>query len=192
MNSLVNSKRLCQAILVPARLLSIVILIRAWWTWSAYEAQKTQEQASSQPWRSRFEVVIKIPDYRASTCQRLLQNEIDRHPAWFKSITFDNGSEFADMTKSKGRQIYFAHPYSPWERGPMRTAMVFCVNSSLRARAWKTSQKLMFNRQLMPLTTNIAESPNITQQRNSSSNIFLHSLTVALNLSIQEKLIARY
>ncbi|KWU13740.1 transposase, partial [Lactobacillus crispatus] len=30
---------------------------------------------------TRFEVVIKIPDYRASTCQRLLQNEIDRHPA---------------------------------------------------------------------------------------------------------------
>ena len=37
----------------------------------------------------------------------------------------------------------------------------------------------------MPLTTNIAESSNITQQRNSSSNIFLHSLTVALNLTIQ-------
>ena len=52
-----------------------------------------------------------IPDYRASTCQRLLQNEIeneiDRHPAWFKSITF------ADMTKIKGCQ----NPYSPWERG---------------------------------------------------------------------------
>ncbi|TDM77077.1 IS30 family transposase, partial [Lactobacillus crispatus] len=27
---------------------------------------------------TRFEVVIKIPDYRASTCQRLLQKEIDR------------------------------------------------------------------------------------------------------------------
>ena len=66
---------------------------------------------------TRFEVVIKIPDYRASTCQRLLQKEIDRHPNWFKSITFDNGSEFADMTKIKGCQIYFAHPYSPWERG---------------------------------------------------------------------------
>ncbi|MCZ3675069.1 LytTR family transcriptional regulator DNA-binding domain-containing protein, partial [Lactobacillus crispatus] len=47
-------------------------------------------------------------------------------------------------------------------------------------------QKLMFNRQLMPLTTNIAESSNITQQRNSSSNISLHNLTVALNLTIQD------
>ena len=38
----------------------------------------------------------------------------------------------------------------------------------------------------MPLTTNIAESSNIRQQKNSSSNIFLHSLTVALNLTIQD------
>ena len=66
---------------------------------------------------TRFEVVIKIPDYRASTCQRLLQKEIDQHPDWFKTITFDNGSEFADMTKIKNCQIYLAHPYSPWERG---------------------------------------------------------------------------
>ena len=33
------------------------------------------------------------------------------------SLTFDSGSEFADMTKIKNCQIYFAHPYSPWERG---------------------------------------------------------------------------
>ena len=39
----------------------------------------------------------------------------------------------------------------------------------------------------MPLTTNTAESSNIRQQKNSSSNTFLHSLTVALNLTIQEK-----
>ena len=43
----------------------------------------------------------------------------------------------------------------------------------------------MFNRQLMPLTANIVESFNITQQKNSSSNIFPHGLTVALNLTIQ-------
>ena len=85
---------------------------------------------------TRFEVVIKIPDYRASTCQRLLQKEIDRHPNWFKSITFDNGSEFADMTKIKGCQIYFASSiFSLGKRHQMRTAMDFCVNSSLRAKA---------------------------------------------------------
>ena len=67
----------------------------------------------------------------------------------------------------------------------MKTAAVFCVNSSLKAKAWKIRQLHMFNRQLMPLTTNIAESTNITQQKNSSSNISLHNLTVALKLTIQ-------
>ena len=39
----------------------------------------------------------------------------------------------------------------------------------------------------MPLTTSIAESSNITRQKNSSSNISLHNLTVALKLTIQAK-----
>ncbi len=37
-----------------------------------------------------------------------------------KTITFDNGLEFADheiMNKKLETQIYFAHPYSPWETG---------------------------------------------------------------------------
>ena len=37
----------------------------------------------------------------------------------FKSITFDNGSEFAffDALRSLGIDVYYAHPYSAWERG---------------------------------------------------------------------------
>lgn len=35
----------------------------------------------------------------------------------FKSITFDNGSEFADCHKLDGIDVYFAHPYSAYERG---------------------------------------------------------------------------
>jgi IS30 family transposase len=36
----------------------------------------------------------------------------------FKSITIDNGSEFEDFAKVEdwGSAIYFAHPYSSWER----------------------------------------------------------------------------
>lgn len=40
-------------------------------------------------------------------------------PDWLKTITFDNGSEFAAherITESVGIDIYFAHPYSSWER----------------------------------------------------------------------------
>jgi IS30 family transposase len=38
----------------------------------------------------------------------------------FKSVTFDNGSEFSDsmgMEKALGATVYFAHPYSSFERG---------------------------------------------------------------------------
>ena len=38
----------------------------------------------------------------------------------FKTITFDNGSEFArsdEMEKNGRTKIYYAHPYSSWERG---------------------------------------------------------------------------
>lgn len=37
----------------------------------------------------------------------------------FRSITFDNGSEFADSEKfeSLGITVYYTHPYSAWERG---------------------------------------------------------------------------
>jgi len=36
------------------------------------------------------------------------------------TITFDNGKEFADhetLAVALGANIYFAHPYRPWERG---------------------------------------------------------------------------
>lgn len=38
---------------------------------------------------------------------------------WVKTITFDNGSEFAHherMAKALGADIYFAHPYAAYER----------------------------------------------------------------------------
>lgn len=40
-------------------------------------------------------------------------------PLLFKSITADNGSEFASLTAAvQGiSDVYFTHPYSSWERG---------------------------------------------------------------------------
>lgn len=42
----------------------------------------------------------------------------DRFSSIFKSITTDNGSEFEEFSKVEnwGTSIYFAHPYSSWER----------------------------------------------------------------------------
>ena len=40
-------------------------------------------------------------------------------PKIFRSITFDNGSEFSrfDQIERTGTDVYFCHPYSSWERG---------------------------------------------------------------------------
>ncbi len=42
------------------------------------------------------------------------------NPIYKKSMTYDNGIEMAKhekITKKTGMKIYFAHPYSSWERG---------------------------------------------------------------------------
>ena len=44
----------------------------------------------------------------------------DLFPEVFKSITFDNGTEFAncvDIARCDRTKVYYAHPYSSWERG---------------------------------------------------------------------------
>ncbi|GAX01126.1 hypothetical protein C5L25_001957 [Secundilactobacillus silagei JCM 19001] len=67
---------------------------------------------------TRFQIIYKIPNYHAVTCRNSLQTILaDYGDEHFKSITFDNGSEFAELAQVQGTQIYFAHPYSPWERG---------------------------------------------------------------------------
>nr|WP_236721235.1 hypothetical protein [Lactiplantibacillus plantarum] len=56
--------------------------------------------------------------YHAETCRQALQDIIDDYgPEHFKAVTFENGSEFANLSQVTGTTIYFAHPYSPWERG---------------------------------------------------------------------------
>lgn len=74
--------------------------------------------------------IIKIQDGRAITVVRALdrlERELgDLFPVIFKSITCDNGSEFANWAgiersvwKRKGQRttVYFCHPYTACERG---------------------------------------------------------------------------
>lgn len=72
---------------------------------------------------SRLEIIVKIPDYHASTCRNALQDILDDYgPEYFKTVTFDNGSEFSQLNNVIGTEVYFAHPYSPWERGTNENA----------------------------------------------------------------------
>lgn len=74
---------------------------------------------------SRFELIFKMPDKTAASVCKVL-NTISRKcdfKSLFRSITFDNGSEFSacrrmEFYRGKRRtNVYYAHPYSSWERG---------------------------------------------------------------------------
>lgn len=67
--------------------------------------------------KTRFEYIIKLDNYHAATCREAVQELVNTNPQIFKTVTFDNGSEFSELNQLTDTEIYFAHPYSPWERG---------------------------------------------------------------------------
>ena len=72
---------------------------------------------------SRFEVILKIENKTAQAVDVALRGLRDRagdhFPLLFKSITADNGLEFAGLSQTLADDVavYFAHPYASWERG---------------------------------------------------------------------------
>jgi IS30 family transposase len=81
--------------------------------------------------KTRKEIIVLLPNRKAETITKAV-NALERKfgavkfRAIFKSITVDNGSEFsaaADLEKScinktmPRTKVYYAHPYSSWERG---------------------------------------------------------------------------
>ena len=84
--------------------------------------------------KSRMSIWIKIKDHSAESINEALNNLIpqfgDKYNEVFKSITSDNGSEFANLSqlrKEKQIAIYFAHPYTSCKRGTNE-----CHNKMLR------------------------------------------------------------
>jgi IS30 family transposase len=83
---------------------------------------------------TRHEIIIRLPN----KTQRAVKRALDRlerrlgsnFKKKFKTITADNGSEFLDFEslekscriKGKRFKMYFAHPYSSWERGSNENA----------------------------------------------------------------------
>jgi IS30 family transposase len=82
----------------------------------------------------REEIIIRLPDKTQRAVKRALDRLERRYGSKFKeifkTITTDNGSEFLDYESlekscrnSKKRfKMYYAHPYSSWERGSNENA----------------------------------------------------------------------
>lgn len=92
--------------------------------------------------KTRNENIILVPNRRAETTVQAI-NALERKlgaarfSAIYKSITVDNGTEFAladqlersCITGGKRTKVYYCHPYSSWERGSNEN-----VNGMIRRR----------------------------------------------------------
>lgn len=71
--------------------------------------------------KSRFTLIVKLESKKANNVAQEFSKILNKlNPIYKKSMTYDNGIEMARheiITEKTGMKIYFAHPYSSWERG---------------------------------------------------------------------------
>lgn len=69
---------------------------------------------------TRAVILVKLRSKNSEEVRKAFEKEFKALPAQFKkSLTYDNGTEMAQhklFTKNTKVQVYFTHPYSPWER----------------------------------------------------------------------------
>jgi IS30 family transposase len=71
--------------------------------------------------KTRFTLIVKLESKKADEVANEFSKILNNlNPIYKKSMTYDNGIEMArheKITQKTGMKIYFAHPYSSWERG---------------------------------------------------------------------------
>ena len=71
--------------------------------------------------KSRYTIIIKLKSKKADEVAKMFSKKLNQlNPLFKKTMTYDNGIEMArheKITRKTGMEIYFAHPYSSWERG---------------------------------------------------------------------------
>ena len=71
--------------------------------------------------KTRYTYIVKLENRKSSTVVKGFVKEFSQTDKLFtKTLTYDNGTEMSyhkDFTKKTGMPVYFAHPYSSWERG---------------------------------------------------------------------------
>ena len=69
---------------------------------------------------TRIIIIVPLKARDATTVRKTFEKEFQSVPKQMKkTLTYDNGSEMAQhklFTKHTKIQVYFTHPYSPWER----------------------------------------------------------------------------
>lgn len=75
--------------------------------------------------KTRFYVVKRVPSKSADDVTKATIELLMPYKEHVHTITADNGREFAGhetIAKALDADVYFAHPYSTWERGANENA----------------------------------------------------------------------
>lgn len=71
--------------------------------------------------KARYTFIVKLDNRKSATVRKGFAKEFNQINNLFtKSLTYDNGMEMAEhkqFSNHTGMPVYFAHPYSSWERG---------------------------------------------------------------------------
>ncbi|EMY3484190.1 IS30 family transposase [Flavobacterium psychrophilum] len=71
--------------------------------------------------KTRYTIIVQIWNRKSKTVTQQFAKLLNMLPKMFlKSMTYDNGMEMANhkwLTQKTGMKVYFANPYSSWERG---------------------------------------------------------------------------
>jgi len=71
--------------------------------------------------KARYTFIVKLNNRKSATVRKGFAKEFNQIATLFtKSLTYDNGMEMAEHKKFSNNTkmpVYFAHPYSSWERG---------------------------------------------------------------------------
>ncbi len=70
--------------------------------------------------KSRLYLVQRVDSKHADVVRKAIIDMLKPYKNKVHTITFDNGGEFAEheeIAESLEAKMYFAHPYSSWERG---------------------------------------------------------------------------
>lgn len=70
--------------------------------------------------KSKYVIIKKVRDKSSEEMKNVLLDSFASCPELIETLTVDNGNEFArhdEISSSLNTKVYFANPYSPWERG---------------------------------------------------------------------------
>lgn len=71
--------------------------------------------------KARYTCIVKLQNRKSDTVRKQFVKTLNLLDNLYKkTLTYDNGLEMAQhklLTKQTGMQVFFAHPYSSWERG---------------------------------------------------------------------------